>query len=608
MNADNWVILVTLLAYLLFMLWIGFRISRRISGIDDYILAGRNLPWFVLTLTFLATLANTAQVMGQPGFSYQTGLSYLFWGNLASLTVGALLLPRIGSRLRGLELSTVTDFAGARFPGSRRVHYLVLVWQVAWGVFVTALSLFGASLLIEVVTGLPWQAAILIIAVVTIAYTVAGGLRAVVITDSVQWMIIIIGTAVFIPLIFLQEGSFASFFARYLGESGFSPTAAASEASPNPGFTDIFTLPPGLTYIPSLLAFILAISLWVPIDLGFVQRMLSARSAGEGRKGAYTFLAMQILVISLLIALGMYGRVLLPGLQNFDKIIVLLAQDTLPLLGAALFVAAVAAAAMSTISTYLNAGSSIIVKNVIMEFKPDLSDERRLMLTRVFTAVVCLAALSFAPFISADGIVAAAVAVQIVLVTALSPVILLGVFWKRLSERGAFWGCLVTSVATLVLVMAAGGPNVAINSAGFFGIPVIFWGFIIGAVFFVGLSLLEPYRPEAMGEGFRAIFEGRTPKVPTTDVKVLGGLWLALLILGVGWQTLVGRASVFPPLSGPLAWLTDAYFLVTSAVVLVASAYMLVKLIGYVRREVAPESETSGAGEPGPVPEAPSRG
>ena len=48
MSAENWVIFITLVSYLVFMLWIGFRVSRRIRGIDSYILAGRNLPWFVL--------------------------------------------------------------------------------------------------------------------------------------------------------------------------------------------------------------------------------------------------------------------------------------------------------------------------------------------------------------------------------------------------------------------------------------------------------------------------------------------------------------------------------------------------------------------------------
>ncbi len=132
----------------------------------------------MLGLTFLATIANTNQVLGQPGFAYQNGISYLFWTNAAALTIGAILLPRIGTRLRGMNLSTIVDLAQKRFPDSKRVHYLVLVWQAAWAVFLTALSLFGAALLIEVVTGLSWQANILIIAVVTIAYTVLGGLSA----------------------------------------------------------------------------------------------------------------------------------------------------------------------------------------------------------------------------------------------------------------------------------------------------------------------------------------------------------------------------------------------------------------------------------------------
>ncbi len=156
----------------------------------------------MLGLTFLATIANMNQVLGQPGFAYQNGISYLFWTNAAALTIGAILLPRIGARLRGMNLSTIVDLAQKRFPGSKRVHYLVLVWQAAWAVFLTALSLFGAALLIEVVTGLSWQANILIIALVTIAYTVLGGLRAVVITDSVQWLVIIFAIAIFIPLIF----------------------------------------------------------------------------------------------------------------------------------------------------------------------------------------------------------------------------------------------------------------------------------------------------------------------------------------------------------------------------------------------------------------------
>ncbi len=591
MNAENWVIFITLVSYLLFMLWIGYRVSRRIRGIDSYILAGRNLPWFVLGLTFLATIANTNQVLGQPGFAYQNGISYLFWTNAAALTIGAILLPRIGTRLRGMNLSTIVDLAQKRFPGSKRVHYLVLVWQAAWAVFLTALSLFGAALLIEVVTGLSWQANILIIAFVTIAYTVLGGLRAVVITDSVQWLVIIFAIAIFIPLIFFRHGPFSSFFANYLGPSGLSTTGAAEGTNLFAGFTDIFTLPPELSYVPSLIAFILAVSLWVPIDLGFVQRMLAARDAYQGRKGAYTYLGLQFLVLLLLVTLGMYGAVLAQNIDNPDEVIVVLARDTLPLFGAALFVSAVAAAAMSTMSTYLNAGSSIIVRNLIMDLKPDLSDERRLMLSRVFTAVFCLVAISFAPFISNAGIVAAAVAIQMVLVAALSPLILLAVFWKRLTERGAFWGCTVATVVTFVLMFVEGGPTAAFSSPGPLGIPVLFWGAAAGGIFFVGASLLEPYRPESTSPEFQEIFEGRTPKVPNTDLKVMGALWLVLILLAA-YKLTIGSETAFPPIgSGLVGILTDTFYVAVAVFVFGVSCYMVVRLYVYIREEVAPEAE-----------------
>ncbi|MGF1473023.1 MAG: sodium:solute symporter [Rubrobacteraceae bacterium] len=597
MNAENWVILVTVVSYLVFMLWIGYRVSRRIRGIDSYILAGRNLPWFVLGLTFLATIANTNQVLGQPGFAYQNGLSYLFWTNAAALTIGAILLPRIGTRLRGMNLSTIVDLAQKRFPGSKRVHYLVLLWQAAWAVFLTALSLFGAALLIEVVTGLSWQVNIVIIALVTIVYTVLGGLRAVVITDSVQWMIIIFSVAIFVPLIFLREGPFSSFFANYLGPSGLSTTRAAEDTNLFAGFTDLFTLPPELAYVPSLIAFVLAVSLWVPIDLGFVQRMLAARDAQQGRLGAYTYLGLQFFVLLLLVTLGMYGAVLVRGIDNPDEVIVVLARDTLPLFGAALFVSAVAAAAMSTMSTYLNAGSSIIVRNLILDLKPDLSEERRLMLSRVFTAVFCLIAISFAPFISNAGIVAAAVAIQMILVAALSPLILLAIFWKRLTERGAFWGCLVASIVTFILMFVEGGPTAAFASPGPLGIPVLFWGAAAGGIFFVGASLLEPYRPENTSPEFQEIFEGRTPGVPNTDLKVMGTLWLVLILL-TAYKTTVGSDTAFPPLgSGLGGFLTDAFYMFVAVAVFGASVYMVVRLYGYIREEVAPEAPEGASSE-----------
>ncbi len=334
--------------------------------------------------------------------------------------------------------------------------------------------------------------------------------------------------------------------------------------------------------------------------MGFVQRMLAARSADQGRKGAYAYLGLQVFVLLLLVTLGMYGGALVQNIDNSDEVIIVLARDTLPLFGAALFVSAVAAAAMSTMSTYLNAGSSVIVRGLVMEIKPDLSEERRLMMTRVFTVVFCLIAVSFAPFISNQGIVAAAVAIQMILVAALSPLILLAVFWKRLTERGAFWGCLVASVVTFVLMFVEGGPGAAFSSPGPLGVPVLFWGAGAGAIFFVGASLLEPYRPESMTPEFRRVFEGETPRIPNTDIKVMGVLWLLLILLGV-YKTTIGSETAFPPVGGGIGgFLTDAFYVTVAVFVFGVSVYMLVRLFGYIREEVAPEAPASEEAESQP--------
>jgi Na+/proline symporter len=110
LDAETWVLILTLIGYLLSMIWVGYRVPNRIQGKDVYVLAGRNLPWFVLALAFHATIADVNQVMGQPGFAYGGGISYLFWIN-AAMTIDAIPLPRVGTRLRGLNLTTVTDFA-----------------------------------------------------------------------------------------------------------------------------------------------------------------------------------------------------------------------------------------------------------------------------------------------------------------------------------------------------------------------------------------------------------------------------------------------------------------------------------------------------------------
>lgn len=604
MSAQNWVIVATMGAYLLFMLWVGRKASHGVTDLDSYILAGRNLPWYILAMTYLATVASTVQLLGQPGFAYQEGLSLYFWEKIVVITVIVLLVIPLAKRLRGIRASTLADVALARFPESKRIHYVLTSAQIVWGIFVAALSVFGGSLLIEAVTGIPLAVALAIIVGVTLTYTILGGLSAVVVTDSAQWGIIIIGTAVFLPLLYVAVGPFSSFFARYLGPDGYSLTQAASDTAMQPGFTDIYTLPVGLL---TAVAFLITSGALPAVDPSYAQRTLAARSEREGKIGIYVFVAMYLLVMLLILSLGMYGAGLRPNLANPDQVLLVLAQGYLPLFGKALFLTAVAAAAMSTISAYFNVTAGLVVKNFVVELVPDLSQERQVFWTRVATVAVAVVALSFAP-IAATGLAVAAIAAQIVLIAAMGPLIYLILFWRRLTEGAAFWGTVATAIGTFVLVLIAGGPEAAVLGPGPLGVPVLFWGFAIAALVFGGLSLLQPYRPDALSPKFRSLFDGDAPSMAPSrwQLGTVGGMWILLFVPWV-YMRAGGITAAFPPLSGPLARLTDGTLLVVAVAVLAASAYMLARLVVYIRRGMrgadgatdAANGQEAVAGRPG---------
>lgn len=596
MSLENWLVVATMGAYLIFMLWVGRRTSHNVVDLDSYILAGRNLPWYVLAMTLLATVGSTVQLLGQPGIAYRQGLSLMFWEKIAVITTMIVFVIPLARRLRGLRASTIVDVVLARFPHSRRLHFLMTVIQLIWGVFVAALSVFGGSLLIALVTGLPLPFSLAIIVGVTLIYTVLGGLSAVVVTDSVQWGIIILGSAIFLPLLYFAVGPYTSFFSSYLGSSGFDLTAAAEGTTLAPGFSDIYSLQvPLLTAI----AFLITSGGLGAVDPSFAQRILAARSDREGRLGLYVFAILYLLVMILILVIGMYGAALRPGLDNPDQIILVMAQDYLPLFGKALFLTAVAAAAMSTISSYLNVTAGIFVKNILMVLKPDLTSARQVMWARLITVVVALAALCFAP-IASTGLTVAAVATQLILISAIGPLIYLTLFWPRLTEQGAFWGTSVTIVVTGLFIVLAGSAGAAVLGPGVLGLPVQFWGFIAAALSFVGVSRLTRRHGEVLPETFRALFAQPWREVlPSRRAFTgLGLMWTVLLIPGI-WEAINGYRFALPPLSGPFAWLTDLTLFAITIVVIVASLAMLWLLVVHLRKATGkgvqspPEAERS---------------
>jgi len=592
---ENFVIILIMAVYLFFMIAIGFFFKSRVKKFDDFILGGRGLPWFVIAMTLLATLANAQQVLGIAGFSYQTGLSFMIWFFIIVNIFIFPLMKRLGSRYRGMNFSTIVDLAEERYLGSGRMSILMSVFQVMWAVFSVGICLFGGAILIEAVFNVPWIVGIAISGTVTVVYCIMGGLNAVVFTDLVQWLIIVLGTAFFIPIVFIKYGTFTAFFSQLLGAAGMTANEGSGLWG---GFTDLFTLAPGgMITVKGIIAMGIAGSLWIPVDLGFMQRMLAAKSITQARRASLAFIFVITIWATLMVALGMYGRVLLPGVSLPDTVVILMAKAAMPLLGAGLFITAVTAAVMSTVSTYLNAGSAIIVKNVYKRFiNKDKSDAHYLLLARIFTVVIVLAAMAFAPMVKTGGVFVTALTIQMVICSSLAPMVILSTYWKRMTERAAFWGTLASGVVTTILTIKVGGGGAAFAGAGLWGIPVVFLGLIISIVLFVVLSLIEPYNQAKVGPQFRKLFagEGEKQKVSNTDLIVVLGIVAVVIVTLVVRKIAGGPFAAFPPLSGPFAWPSNGYFLAAALGVTVLCIYVLVRSFGWIREIRNKGKQTEG--------------
>ncbi len=583
MEFNSTVVLIVLGVYLLFMLYLGFYFKNRVNNFADFILGNRGIPWFVIAMTMLATLANAQQTLGIAGTSYALGLSPMIWFFILVNIFIYPLLVRLGSRYRHLNFDTIVDLAEARYPGSGRNTILLSVWQIAWGTVSTAICFFGGALVIETVFGISMWLAILIVGVVTVFYCMMGGLNGVVFTDTIQWLIIIFGTAFLVPAVFSKFGSFSSFFSALLGPGGYAPAAGTVVW---PGYTDLFALPTfaGVTPV-ALIAMGLAGSLWIPIDLGFMQRMLAAKDVRDGRRASLAFLVIVTLWACIMVGMGVMAGQIFPGVKVTDSVILLVANSAMPGIGVAIFVTAITAAVMSTVSTYLNATAAIITKNIYKRFINKNADDRQMVrFIRIMIPVVAVAALCFAPAVRNSGVFATAITAQIVLCAAVSPMILLSTYWKRMTEAAAFWGCLVSGVVTLGIIFYSGGGTAVFYGAGIGGVPAIFIGLAIGFVIYLVMSLLAPYKPESIGPLFRNIFESaeKPARVKNTDLIVIGSA-VVLLVIAILVKGGSEVKKAWPPLGGAGGVMTDIVFYILAGGLTVISIYILVRAISWVR-------------------------
>lgn len=187
MNSLDWIIMVVYMAGMIGMSW---WLGRKQTDAGSYYLGGNNLSWWSIGISTMATQCSTNSLLGAPAFIITTGLLWLqyeFAVPVAMVLIMIFLLPFY----RKLNLISIYEYLERRFDVSTRTILSVLFQFLR--AFATGVTVYGISLVLEQIVGLPFWAAVLLLGVVTIIYDMLGGMEAVVLSDVIQMAVLYLG-------------------------------------------------------------------------------------------------------------------------------------------------------------------------------------------------------------------------------------------------------------------------------------------------------------------------------------------------------------------------------------------------------------------------------
>ncbi|MFS8779178.1 sodium:solute symporter family protein [Synechococcus sp. W55.1] len=452
-------------AYLLLLAAIGFW-SYRHSGQDpvSYFLAGRGLGSLALTLTTLATLLSAFTFIGVPADAYTHGLGIFLGVGVTTAFISGLFLwvgYRVWLAAQHFGFITPSEFFGHRFNSPLLALLYCLSALTFTAPYISIQIIGGARTLAAVLgEGIPYWPLAVVVALVILGYVLFGGSQAVVWTDVVQGIILILGMGV-------------AFVALALGVE-----EAAGQLDPwlsLPG-------PNGRWSWQGLFGNQLLFFMATPLFPQFFQRFYMAKSARPFQTLMVVWPLLILLVFFPAALLGVWGRLAFPSLEKTDQIMPMMLQ-TLPSGVAAVVITAALAALMSTADSQLLTASSLVTRDLVVTFfRRQLSPHQEELLGRWVVLGIGLA--SFVIALNPPGLIVEIATWSFQGNAMLFPVLIAGLYWKRATRAGAVAGALVSSGLTLGWL--AGLLPKAWTGGWLPVIPAV----VIGSGVLIGVSLL----------------------------------------------------------------------------------------------------------------------
>ncbi|MCR4290671.1 MAG: sodium/solute symporter [Candidatus Scalindua sp.] len=395
---------VVLLIYAGVVIAFGFLAGKKESTTEDYFLGGRKMPWFAVMISIYATSLSALTFIGVPGAAFEGDFVYLQLaiGDLAGRVLVSTLLLTAYYKSR---VTTIYEFLGKRFgPRSRDAGtgFFMFTRLLASGV-----RLAGCAIAISVVFDIPLNSAIILIAVVAFIYTALGGIKAVIWTDALQFFLLLGGAIVTLFFIWsAMPGGFSEFF-RIGSEFGKFRIFHVSASPSHPEFFLNFNNPNALA--AGLLFGCFTTFAVLGTDQDLVQRMLTCDHVKKGQKALLWTAALNfpitLLFLSVGAALFAYYKVVpdaavdtFIATHHTDYIFPHFIKTVLTPGLRGLLIAALLAAAMSSLDSALNALSSTFYIDIYKRYiRPETTEKHAVTISRysviIFAAVLALVAM-----------------------------------------------------------------------------------------------------------------------------------------------------------------------------------------------------------------------
>ncbi|UCE42220.1 MAG: sodium:solute symporter family protein [Candidatus Aminicenantes bacterium] len=360
-----------LAAYLAILLSVGLAFTKRMSSLEDFFLASRDLSGSWIFLTLVASWLGATSFLVSVDSAYQEGVSSLWVMGVPALLTVLIFFLFLARPIRNLSILTLPDLVELRY--GRPVRHLASVLIIWYMILLAASQMVALGNFLQVFLQTSYFSCLMIGTVVVLIYSVLGGFFSVVFTDGIQFF-------------FLFGGIFGLFI--YLVSS--STFQDVSQTIQNSGRLDYFSFFADFkTNSLITLSFVLA---WVVSPIVW-QRIQAARSVKIARQGlAATSIAL-FLIYGIFVIIGLLSLPLVSVSETGGPVLsAIIATKTGKILGGILFVAVVAAI-MSTMDTGVNTGAMSMTHDVYFQLFPSKRDDHVLLVSRISTLVV--AALAF---------------------------------------------------------------------------------------------------------------------------------------------------------------------------------------------------------------------